>query len=398
MSAGNQYFELGGISNISTQSGSGIQLAGLANIIGSNTFLNLTLKEERMVIHDGFSSDFRGIQFSGLLNYVRNNAEGFRFTGGFNLNSDYASGLQVAGLANMTGGHFEGLQIGGLSNVALKGMSGVQVAIFNHTNGQMNGFQFGVVNKSKRIKGSNSQPSLKEKGFQIGLVNISKNMDGFQLGLVNIGGKAKGTQIGLINIFKAGPDRQLGKNSTPIGLINIGSSGSHTRLYANELFMTVVERTSGSCYNCTFSPSQMPFNGRFKIMHQNALIFAYNLVDSYNKEVKWGFGYGFQKVLYNKSSMIPQDPKNHKRLISVGGRVLHLNRTENFKKVLSLLTTIHSEIGIRVKFIHLFAGLTLNAYLHRSHDLERGLEFFKRQEKGLNYQFWPGYTVGLHLF
>src|SRR5688572_21953071 len=46
-SAGNRILELGLISNANTKTSRGIQLAGLANVIGANAFLNLTLSEER---------------------------------------------------------------------------------------------------------------------------------------------------------------------------------------------------------------------------------------------------------------------------------------------------------------------------------------------------------------
>ncbi len=400
ISAGNKYLELGGVSNVNTQSGSGLQLAGLANIIGSNTYLNLTLREERQVIKEGFSSDFRGIQFSGLINYVRDNAEGFRISGGLNLNGKNGAGFQAAGLVNMVGGHFSGFQIAGLSNVALKSTSGVQLAGFNHTNGQMNGFQIGIVNKVTSIKGNHSPPPNNARGFQIGLVNLAETSDGTQLGFINIGKKVRGTQIGLINVFKPSPYsmQSPGKNSTPIGLINIGSNGSHSRLYMSDLFLTNFEHTTGSCYNCAFNASQMPVNQKLKVMNQNALIFAHNPLDGYNDDVKWGFGYGFQKVMYTKSSMAARDAGNHKKFISIGGRLLHLNRDDHLTKTISLLSTIHAEVGIRIKFIHVFAGLTINNYLHRSADINRDLEFFKGAESGLNYQFWPGYTFGLHLF
>lgn len=32
----------------------------------------------------------------------------------------------------------------------------------------------------------------------------------------------------------------------------------------------------------------------------------------------WGFGYGFQKILYNKSSMLPTDGNNRKKQMSYG--------------------------------------------------------------------------------
>ena len=57
VSAGSKHFELAGISNLSTQFASGIQIAGFANVVGSNAFTNLTKREERdLIVEEDFKS------------------------------------------------------------------------------------------------------------------------------------------------------------------------------------------------------------------------------------------------------------------------------------------------------------------------------------------------------
>src|ERR1700741_4304171 len=65
LSAGNDVLEIGIITNSHFQSSTGIQLAGFANITGTNAFLNLTLSEERSLIHDNFEVNTRGVMVSG---------------------------------------------------------------------------------------------------------------------------------------------------------------------------------------------------------------------------------------------------------------------------------------------------------------------------------------------
>ncbi len=403
VSAGSTRFEIAGISNLSLRRANSFQIAGFANVVGSNSFHNLTLREERSLIKNGFTSDFKGVQIAGLLNYVRNNVEGIQIAGGLNIANGYSSGLLVAGLANMVGGHHLGVQIAGLYNVAVDGVVGTQISVlYNYTKGQSTGLQLGLVNKSIRMKGKNSFPRG-GAGIQVGLVNITKETAGTQIGLINIGTKARGKQIGLINIFKRSPylGGSVGNNNTPIGLINIGSKGSHIRVYSNELFLTVAEKTTGSCYNCTPTKSGMPLTGLFQKMHQNAIIVAYNPWKDFATSPRWGVGYGFVKVMYNKSSMLETSKLNKKRFISLGGRVLHLNRTDKIDTRLSLLGKLHAEFGIRPSAKpsnqYVFIGFSVNSYFHNGEDLPQSLEVFARKESGLNYQLWPGYTVGLQL-
>jgi hypothetical protein len=401
ISAGNHHLELGGVSNINTNSSTGIQIAGLANIIGSQAYFNLTDAQEFNLVEEGFSNDLKGIQLSGLLNFVRNNVEGIQLTGGFNFNNGYVHGFQLAGLGNMAGKQVFGVQLAGLYNIAIRGMTGSQASLlFNYTYGELGGLQLALINRAVRMDGKNSSPPRSDRSFQLGLLNIAREMDGAQVGLINIGQKVHGTQIGLINIFKSSPYQgsSVPSYGTQAGLLNFGSSGTHNRLFTDELFTAVFERTTGNCQNCTYTPSQMPFTGRFKVVNQNALIFAYNPFENYRSQVKWGVGYGFMKVFYNKNSMIGADTLNARWFLSVGIRTMYLSQTKNFDPKLSFLHKIHAEIGLRKKKKgpHIFAGVSFNAYFHEGQDLEIRQEVFQKREDNLNVQYWPGYSVGFH--
>lgn len=401
ISAGNHHLEIGGISNINTTSSTGIQIAGLANVIGSQAYFNLTDAEELSIVKEGFSNDLKGIQLSGLLNFVRNNVEGIQLTGGFNFNNGYVHGFQLAGISNAAGKQLFGVQLAGLYNIAIRGVTGAQASLlFNYTYGALSGLQLSLVNRAVRMDGKNSSPPGPDRSLQLGIVNIAREMNGTQVGLINIGREVHGTQIGLINFFKASPYQggSVPRYGIQLGALNFGSSGTHTRLFTDELFATILEHTTGNCQNCTFTSAQMPFTGRFKVVNQNALIFAYNPFQGFRNQVKWGVGYGFMKVFYNKHSMIGADTLNARWFLSAGIRTLYLNRTKSFDPKLSLLHKLHAEIGVRrkKKGPHLFAGVSFNAYFHEGVDLVIGQEIFKSQEETLNVQYWPGYSFGLH--
>jgi hypothetical protein len=202
LSAGNRIFEAGLISNLNLNSVTGIQLAGLANIVGTNSFFNLTLSEERELQHDGFESNSQGIQAAGFLNYVRNHSKGIQLSGAFNMVGFDFKGFQLAGLGNSSGGYAQAIQLAGLYNLAEEGIGGIQIStLLNYTRGQLSGMQIALINKAVRIKGKKSQPPDITRGLQIGLLNFCKETDGTQIGVVNFGGAMHGRQIGLINFF-----------------------------------------------------------------------------------------------------------------------------------------------------------------------------------------------------
>lgn len=315
LSAGNTLIEVGGISNANLKTSNGIQLAGLANVIGANAFVNLSQSEERqLILKENFRSNFIGIQLAGALNYVRDHATGIELTGGLNVVGQDFNGFQLAGFGNSAGGHMGGVQLAGFYNVAHKSAAGFQISsIFNYTSGQLTGVQVGLVNRARVIKGKRSSPPTPDRGLQLGILNMSKEMDGWQVGLVNFGGEIKGLQFGLINFFDPSPPAERTKAGIPIALLNFGSKGSVFRASFNELFDVNLEYTTGNCSNCTrVFGSEMPYEGPYKIFNQNALILSFDPLGS-----AWAFGYGFERILLNRFVTYPHR-NNERKLLSYG--------------------------------------------------------------------------------
>lgn len=397
LSAGNRYFELAGISNSHTRSSTGIQLSGLANIVGANSYIHMTYEEQLNWVREGDQSDMTGIQLAGLLNFVRNDAKGFQLTGGFNVDYGKAVATQFAGIGNTVNQNFQGIQIGGLYNYVGQGAGGLQIAsLYNQAKNEIVGFQIGSINRSRRLGGKNSVQRTSARGRQIGLINMSKTNDGVQVGLINFAGAFHGTQIGLINFFKPGPYQGgNGRLGIPIGLLNLGSFQNH-RLYTDELFIVNLQISTGSCYNCTWTESRMPLDGNFMIIHQNALVYGYNYWDVFD-EFQWTIGYGFERLHFNKSSMSQYDPNNKKYFFSYGLRFQHLNKGREFSKELSFLTRGQFEVGYRLFGVYLFSGFTINNYLSRSITFERGVRLASGSLGEVNQTAWLGYQVGVQI-
>jgi hypothetical protein len=251
LSAGNHILEISPITNVNVKSSTGIRLAGLANIIGANAFINLSMAEEWELIKGDFESNGKGIQVAGLLNYVRNHSSGVQLAGALNVVGGDFKGIQIAGIGNSVGnstnGFSEGLQMASVYNISRQSIAGFQVSsFFNYTDGQLSGTQLGLINKARNLPGKYSQPT-KARGFQFGLFNFSKEMDGTQVGLINFGRASLGKQFGLINFYKRIPTTRNTRYGTPIGLINIGSVGSFFRLAYNEVFASIVRAHNRGC-------------------------------------------------------------------------------------------------------------------------------------------------------
>ena len=302
----------------------------------------------------------------------------------------------MAGIGNSAGETTVGLQLAGVYNLSKESVGGFQISsLFNYTDAQLSGMQLGLINKARSIPGKKSTPPTRARGLQLGLINFSKEMDGVQIGLINFGGDARGKQIGLINFFSKDPSKERVRMGTPIGLLNYGSKGSYFRLSYNEIFSTNLEYTTGNCLNCSWViGSEMPFDDSNQIYNQNALIVGFDPMQD-----TWGFGYGFQKVLYNKFSVRPS-PLNKKRVITYGIKFLHLNRSLSFDDSFNVLTRLNVEYGKRWRFLYLFAGVSLNYFVFED---EEGSEIYKiRSVKvstgkigQLNSEIWPGYVIGI---
>jgi hypothetical protein len=357
--------------------------------------MNLTLSEERSLIHDGFECSITGIQFAGMLNYVRDHATGIQVSGGLNVIGRDYTGFQLAGVGNSAAGFTQGIQLAGLYNISGESMGGIQVsALFNFVNGRFSGTQIGLMNKAAQMMGRRSMPPTPGRSLQIGLINVSKANHGLQIGLINFGGEMRGKQIGLIN-FLGPPSKENVRRGTPIGLLNLSTTGPLFRAYTNEVFLTSVEITTGNCLNCTYVfGSNMPFNDANKIFNQNALIFGY---DGLAKT--WGFGYGFQKTLHNKFSVMPHR-LNERRVISYGLSFTHLNRSLSFDRAFNVVSKLHVHYGKQVSVGRIYAGVSLNYFLADA-DPElysvRSYRITAGRALGMRAEVWPGYTFGLQL-
>lgn len=102
------------------------------------------------------------------------------------------------GLVNIVGGEVQGLQSGLFNRAGT--ITGIQWGLINFADTQFTGWQAG---------GLNMMQEGHAKGFLMGLVNVTEDMNGFQLGFVNVTNTMHGLQIGLVNIIK-------GKDSWPI--------------------------------------------------------------------------------------------------------------------------------------------------------------------------------------
>jgi hypothetical protein len=396
LSAGNRVLEVGVITNSNFRSSTGIQVAGLANIIGTNAFVNLTLSEERSLIAKDFEASMQGIQIAGMLNYVLNNARGIQLSGAFNHVGENFTGLQIAGIGNIAVGTSLGVHIAGVYNLVKESVAGFQIStLFNYTDAQLSGMQIALINKARWIKGKKSSPPTAARGLQIGLLNFCKKMEGLQIGLINFGGPMRGKQIGLINFLDKYPSKEFGRMGTPIGLINIGTFGSCVRVFYNELYPFNFEFTTGNTLNGTWTQSGMPYYDKNRIFNQNALIFGYDPGND-----TWGFGYGFQKFLYNKVTPLPK-PENEKRMITYGVKFLHLNRDMALDRSFNLLNKFNFSYGKRRSGIYWFVDVSVNYFLFteegegqniyaiRSTQISTGKVF------GMLSEVWPGYAAGV---
>ena len=115
-----------------------------------------------------------------LLYGVNGGLDGMELGGIMNFNKGDVSGFQLSGVVNANMEKTRGLMWAGCLNLSAKEMTGVQLADINTVLGDFTGFQGGVINYARRLKG-------------------------VQLGVINIVGEDNGAvPIGLINIVRGG--------------------------------------------------------------------------------------------------------------------------------------------------------------------------------------------------
>lgn len=391
ISAGNRVFELGVISNASTFRVTGIQIAGIANVVGTNSFIvepdsNLRARDEQK-----FIANFHGLQFAGIMNYVNENSQGLQFSGVFNSTRKTLRGVQVGGVGNTSGGPTQGVQIAGMYNISGETMSGLQIALLlNVTEESLSGTQLGLVNRARSTGGKNTTPFTKARGLQVGLLNLNRQMDGIQVGLVNVGGKGRGLQFGLVNFYDPYPSKDNVNQGIPVGLLNFGSRGPKIRVYNSEVFPATIEYSSGQCRNCSSLQSEMPFEGKNQVYYHNSLI-----VGSNPSTELWAFGYGFQRLMYNKVTPMPS-PANKTRVMAYGGRLRYLYH-QNTSNLFNLLSSLNFDFGKRYGGFYLYASATVNYFIFKGafEELPRWSAVAHGSEGKNSHAVWPGYGVGI---
>lgn len=393
ISAGNRIIEIGVISNASTFRVTGIQFASIANVVGTNAFI--VEPDDKLREHDEekFTANFDGLQFAGFINYVNENTTGLQFSGLFNATRKSLKGIQVGGFGNTSGGPTQGLQLAGIYNLSGETMSGLQISLLlNSTRGTFSGTQLGIINKARSTGGKNTLPHTRARGLQFGLVNLNRQMDGLQVGVINFGGKARGVQFGLVNFYNRYPSKENVNQGIPIGLLNFGSRGPRIRMYNSEMFPATIEYSSGQCRNCSSAMSEMPFEGKNQVYYHNSMILGSNP----SKDL-WAFGYGFQRLMYNRVTTMPS-PENKKRVMAYGVRFRYLYHSDS-ANAFNLLSTLNFDYGKRYGGFYIYVSVTANHFLfsdNRFEGLPGWAASVNNNETGKNSQaVWPGYGIGV---
>ena len=119
----------------------------------------------------------RGMQMS-VLSSIADKGSGIQLSGFSNIATTPFHGLQLAGISSIAMGVDKGLQLSTLLNVSSGYMRGAQMAAYNYAD-TLNGTQIGVFNVAQRHP----------KGWQIGVINYTRDTIAHKIGLVNVNPK-----------------------------------------------------------------------------------------------------------------------------------------------------------------------------------------------------------------
>ena len=245
----NNYFCFSGASNFQIQYSYGINLAGISNVVGGYPFLKGNQEKDSLAY-------MKAIQLAGLFNVVNGKGEGLQLTGGINSVIRSFDGVQISGFYNHIGNAFSGVQLSLLANNFHSIGIGVQTGLLLNRGNRLSGGQFlGMLNiiidelDGMQVGffnyiGNRNGEIYRERVFywtQIGLLNKAiKNGDGFQLGVINLGRDIGFSQIGVVNFSNKIPQY-------PIGPINLSKDmEGYVRYYYNRIFPYNFEIGTGS--------------------------------------------------------------------------------------------------------------------------------------------------------
>ena len=132
----------------------------------------------------------RGIQLSGIANYVGGDVLGYQSTGGVNFVRGSVYGVQGAVAGNVVQGEVRGLQAGGGFNALSGHVRGLQAVGGVNWARSVDGGQIGAINTARKVRGG-----------QAGIVNVTTGRVGAQVGVINYADEATAS-VGLIGISR----------------------------------------------------------------------------------------------------------------------------------------------------------------------------------------------------
>lgn len=249
-SRGLEGFELGVGVNIERSYVNGMQVAGLANIVGGDT------KGVQIAgIHNHTMHSLEGVQIGGLANTVWDTLSGVQLAGGVNVVRGGMKGTQIAGAFNLATADVNGVQVAGGLNVTLRdvhktqaagalnygrNVSGAQVAgAVNIALGTVGGGQVaGAINYARDVTGGQVGFGVNVtvdtvRGGQVGVLNFGRMVRGGQVGILNFSDTITGASIGILSIAWRGYHRfDVGTNDVmPLSLqVRTGTRGFHNIL------------------------------------------------------------------------------------------------------------------------------------------------------------------------
>ncbi|PTB95802.1 hypothetical protein C9994_10145 [Marivirga lumbricoides] len=189
---------------------SNLKIAGtVKNDISINLIGGYNYGVEILEIGGAFNinrTNVNGVQLAGMANLVGESVYGLQISGAFNATKGRQSGTQIAGLGNLNMNNFVGVQLGGGYNQS-KNLKGTQIAGAVNIADTLSGLQLSPsFNKSKLLEGVQICSGLNMtetlEGVQIGIINLAKQQKGFQLGLINVNKSSEGISIGLLNFVE----------------------------------------------------------------------------------------------------------------------------------------------------------------------------------------------------
>ena len=206
----------GGLANFIKNDANGFMLSGLVNAVGGNS---------------------RGVQLSGITNISGKRFDGLAFSGLMNVSTDVLNGVQLSTLLNASGKQLNGVQVSFLSNVG-SDVKGIQSSMISNIAAEkITGLQLAGVaniafntNKALQVSSLTNVCLDNMKGVQLALGNYAENVHGTQIGLLNLStGKVNGWQIGIVNHSKDSTVHKIGLvNITPRTRIQAMLFGSNT--------------------------------------------------------------------------------------------------------------------------------------------------------------------------